>query len=1695
VSDPLGSDVQILPTPSNLAESFLQAEPEEEKEELQAAISSHSHVLQKPSSFTDEEDEELGLGSASLSLPSFVAAFLKGVADRLQLKIRDVAVRLDMELKQDGPAKRQPEDKPDLVAGLLSVREIDVHGVSEFTAGPDESLPFREGKRMVSIDGINIGLVADPVVFSNYSRFTAPASPTTTMQSKESHPSSRAPSPQPLDSSGFNPGIAMTQSTIFESSIQSSRGSVSDHGMEESVISHGGRFSDADSEPESRYDRYLDDSQIFGDDPFQDNPGYLDSVIDTQFHDFDGGLSASTQLQRHPTAENDDRVSHQSLPLWSSGILAGHEDVEHAERGSMPSESTHWSQAYESTPGSQVDLEANAPAHSTLYPDDSEDPFIPQLGASQHLSQAFAPPSESGSAASGSATPDAELTESKYFSHDEAQSLYMSAISKGDGGSFIPNMPGAWDSFAHSKPSASSSEKLTERTDPTENTQSGQEGLDDASDSTPKLTGQSNSYFGDHQSLESSQAQSMSASTDKASSPSSPTLHRMSEMRKPMLSLDKVLVWLPSTPEETSTSDHASPKMDKADSDPKEPESGLNESIVGESMFASKAYASTRFPRGPSKSHVFAETDRTEKQQHTPGSMPQQIEVEVSTVAIHFDIATGWLLCKACQRVTQMVPQEGRPKKQSPSDQPARSVSLHLVVHQLSVKFIEHVAGYSHSPENAGTPLPPPYHSMEDIVLQMAASGLIARVLADGKRTNLTFDLSKFKLGLASDDLISFNESLKMRESTRDIMTPTPVDISLSLSKSSDSAKIDISTLPLHLNLNMQQLEEVLGWMGGLSTILELGSSISSAATTKGGPKPPKKRPRGVHFETPNPAPAKSNTVSIPWKANARVGGIVLDVVGDTHYLKLSTSAVKVVSRFEGIGVQIDKVELAGPLPLDDSSDAPAMIALDNVRVELLSVPKENDIDRLLALITPSKDKYDDDDDIMLDTLIRQRRQGSVLRTRVEAMDIFVSNPSGLAPLSSLAVEMSRLSNVTKYLPEDDRPGILTLTKICEFDVNVQIGGEVGNMKAHLMDSEAAWISMPSLIATKIESMTVIRQTKNSNEELIGEAICPSAQKTQQPMFMARFIPDEMDPTFKIKLHRLRVEYTTASIVALLGLDRNTTGGELAGEMADSIANLAEHSGRVEDPLTFAASASDTSGASPKPTKLAVVLRDCVLGLNPRNSPSKGVVVLTNAKFGGILNGEESSEATLDIRKSSIMIIDDVANDGYTDNLRPRTSAVVQSNQVQEYICRGYVPVSTISSATVIVKMMKLAEDGTKSLDVELRPDLLILETCADSTQTLINILNGLQPPTPPSVAVKYRTEVMPLEDMLASFSGDAFPADPSLPSEFESELEPVVEEQSSEDPLSNELEYVSDFDPRSEGIEAIRSSEDNDLLGSFHSQYQVSSSIAELDFQEDHFAKQSAVGGTAHRWDSTHNTYGLSNDTKLQRSPLRVRVRDMHIIWNLFDGYDWQRTRDTISKAVKDVETKATERRARASRMSPTAEDEEESVIGDFLFNSIYIGIPANKDPRELHREINRDIDDLTSETGSYATTTTVTGATSRQGRPTSTREKKLRLHRSKHHKMTFELRGVCADLVVFPPGEEETHSSVDVRVKDLEIYDHVPTSTWKKFATYMHEAGERESGTSMVHIELLTVKPVPELAASEIVLKVRYPIIYPWM
>jgi autophagy-related protein 2 len=78
--------------------------------------------------------------------------------------------------------------------------------------------------------------------------------------------------------------------------------------------------------------------------------------------------------------------------------------------------------------------------------------------------------------------------------------------------------------------------------------------------------------------------------------------------------------------------------------------------------------------------------------------------------------------------------------------------------------------------------------------------------------------------------------------------------------------------------------------------------------------------------------------------------------------------------------------------------------------------------------------------------------------------------------------------------------------------------------------------------------------------------------------------------------------------------------------------------------------------------------------------------------------------------------------------------------------------------------------------------------------------------------------------------------------------------------------------------------------------------------------------------------------------------------------------------------------------------------------------------------------------------------------------------------------------EFLLFPPGSDEVQSSVDLKVRDMEIFDNVPTSTWRKFVTYCQDSGERQVGSDMVRLECLVVKPVPELAATEFVLKVPH-------
>lgn len=1720
-----------LPTTADLAQSFLQAEPRKEKEGLEAAIV-HSRLLDESSQLGESADEASGLGVGNaLSLPAFLADFLKGVGDRLKLKVKNVRLDLDLDLNIPSEPTREnvTTDEPEVVTIRLTVGNVDLQGITNIGSevyqsfgdteiksniSDKDSQPPHQESRRVSMDDIQVMLVSDASIFANLSRFFTPSSPVAT------HATS-------LARSGSQRLASTSRSTSTVSSeTHESVPSATTHTLTQPI----------NMSPEPPASPVTSDCERFADAEHEDDIGevlgkvYGSSLGDSRFQD--SVLADSF----YSNSEDDDKSSDPCENRSAAFQPSIAEDRDAGARMITGGCEENIQAAIGNAEKFQLDLDVpssfpTSPAKS--FESHEEDPFHASNGANQvqgGTGNLKGPDTSSQQGRShatlissdyecGSVSPFSDdLTQSKIYSHEEAESMYMSAISHASSQRINegPSIPGEWDS---SSPDTEhpSGDPISFGQDAEQNTNFRPKSV------IPKLAQKltRSPIFGDFPSPQSSehifanktassptmQTKSMlgsrvlrtADSLSQGSQNSSTRSENALIIIKRFISIDAIAIILPQGTSSTKAAS-GNPGLVPAS------EESLS-SPASTNLLRSKSYGKVRESSSHSVTKECLQKDFSNERREEPFNQPAF--VKIGNMEILGDVGLTKLTILIIQQYLEVL----NPKTIDDTDGKASEsplTNIKLSVDKISWKFLDLVKGFASSMSKAQDLAPElmPFRTNAEVLLKAAIDNLDLTFTKDESLTKTVLSLGKISFGYIAEHILSFDSGLKMRESTRDILAPIDKDLILTITRSRGSTKIDLTTLPLHIALDLRRLDETFSWFGGFSSILGLGSSMMSTVTiVNAKPGPLAKLSRGVHFETLSSSRTSQESQKPAQKITARIGSLAVILQGANCTLRLESTAMKIVSRAEGIGLQVDKLKFTGPHPRQDADEPSITANLTNIRMEYLSTPKEVDLARLLALLSPSKDKYERDDDILLDTLLRQRRQGGVVRLTIEALEGRISELEHLRLLPDMAEELKKLSTVTKYLPEDDRPGILTLGLIRNLQCDATMDPNFGVVSFASENLELAHVTLPSLTALGVNSIKVHR---NYEEELLGETL-PHSDKHEKtsPMVMARFIGNEMEPIVKVKIQNLRLEYHVSTIMAMMGLSEDTTAETIVSGLASSIATLTNRQ-QVEQLIpklsSRESSDSEKSSSGSKPVRLEISIRDSIVGLNPRNSPARGLVVLTNAQLNGALPKEDETNAVFEVKKASLMVVDNRKNIIQGNNSTRATIHNNQSNQLQDLLDSGFVSVSYISSAKITLKVVKLGSDGSKCHDIEIRDDLFVLESCADSTETLIAILNGLKPPVPPSTELKYRTEVVPVEDMLASLSGDAFAAPQGgNGGDYTSPLD-LDEGDMVDDDVPQNLEFVSSFynpDPENfqEGLAdsilddeletlasppATREIGDKILLESFQEQYQVAPGSVPLDFREDHFGTSSSVGGTAHRWNTRQNTYGLTNELKISGSPLRLRVRDVHIIWNLFDGYDWQYTRDTISKAVAEVEIKAAERFSRQDRRkSFEAEAEEESVIGDFLFNSIYIGIPANRDPKELARQVNRNLDDLTSETESYATTS-ASGSPNRQGHIPRTKGKRLRLTRSKYHKMTFELKGVSADLVVFPPDTEETQNSIDIRVQDLEIFDHVPTSTWKKFATYMHDAGERESGTSMVHLEILNVKPVPNLAASEIILKV---------
>jgi autophagy-related protein 2 len=1270
-----------------------------------------------------------------------------------------------------------------------------------------------------------------------------------------------------------------------------------------------------------------------------------------------------------------------------------------------------------------------------------------------------------------------------------SESMYMSAISAAPVASSQRHLPGGWDSSSTSSRGASS----------------------DTSGSVPEEM-ISGSILQPHPEVEdgydtprpgSRQSAVAAARPTTGAPPSLSDSNIAQKQAKVFLTIDEVTVWflLGLDKEETLEADSSAEPAADASTLSFAPSKLGEDSIFAEMPGSFSNYAhSTSSRRGGS----MVESLRRPAQSRPTPSQPTQrpskaspspnVIVDVGTVVGHVDLPTGRIMFNMLNRVLGVLadgPQPGKSTSSTDTVPNAASSTLELTVKNIGIAWLDSVL--TESMQDGSTSPRTLELKPNDALLRMHLAAVRLTSQSGAEKMRAKLQIEKFAIASLGIDIIAFHTSRpRSRRSVSNLSEQLSHDVELDYEQGTDK-RVTIVTRPVKVNFDVQQLDDALSSFGGFSGVLELGNSISShAALNSPVLTPAKSKPRGVHFGDSPPVIDTPDTPSNMPKIQIQLGEVAFLLKGRSCAVQLQTTTVRIAVRQSNVRLKVSEVQLSGPYLDAAQKGAPLLVDVQGTTVNFLYTPEEADLSRLLSLITPSKDPYENNEDILIDTFLRQRRKGSVLRVEVSGVGVRISDLEEMRAFETLGAELARLSKVTKYLPEDDRPGLLTLASVQQLDIRAAVNEKLGDVSVTAQNTSIAHVGFPALFATEVGTASL----KREDEVLIHEVVKLRPQD-QLPMIMVRMVGDELEPVVKAKLFNLCAEYRVSTIMAALGISEDGTVEDIAVGIASSVATIT----RSKSPQPISRQSSDASSPSasaPKPLQIDLLLRSCAIGLNPRNLPSKGLFVFTDAHLTG-KQAKQDYFVQLDLRKASVHAIDDIARlDEEREEPVPR-SATATSRHLQELGRLGFVSLSSISAAKILVNIAGDGKDTPQLVNVEFKNDLLVLESCADSTQTLIEVLNGLQPPTPPSTDERYRT-VVPLQEMMESFTGDAMPAQ----SEFEDE-DFMDNADLVEDEVPTNLEFVGsiynqDMPTNEDMGDSMLDQDDLDalaaspvvkergergLLESFQEQYEVNKSEDSFDFSTDYFQESDSEGkGKARKWDSKQNQYHLTNEFKAPDAPLKITVRDVNVIWNLFDGYDWPRTRAIISQAVDDVEARAEERRRK-----PREEDEEDDFVEeDFLFNSVWIGVPIKEEKGALARKINHDIDDLASETGSYATSTATrsTGATARPRSATKPGRRRLKLERSKHKKIAFSLMGVAVDLVVFPPNSGETLNSIDVRVQDFEIFDHVPTSTWKKFITCIIPPAQRELDRPMVNLNFLTVKPVTDLAASELVIRV---------
>ena len=1646
----------VIPGPETLAKSFLDQEPQPEAAKLEAELLASSASLQQSTSSSETEDNGRGYGTGGNGngiLSGFLAGFFAGVADRLELTVSNVQVTLGLKIDSSGGASDSTmrAKRASLVNLILGIEHVDVEGVTamhQSRDGPnvhiDTGQSFKIGKRLITLKGVQCRLDCDHAMFDSLFPQSKKASKT------------QSSSINTL-SNGFGSGMA---SKISEATEEPPETPTGDQFHTAPQDDDAMAFSPSMEEFQSHFQPSY--SSI--------DPGHMADVETEGSTGSSDGAGYGTHPWRHGGSLYHARGSHGNMQsaLQSFRRERGPLTQERLRRRKSPISNSSTDEPANSRSGDENELKA--PMFLT-----PEARLIDLQAESDRGSRAITPPEGN------------EMTESKFFSHDEAESLYVSVVDHNDNGSGENSVTrGAWN---RTQPISLGSNISRQEFNSLRTNKA-----DSPFDRNPKDTLHNDQHCGrnpaqgDIHSRESLIVEHTTSAQEKTGHDPEAE-QELPDDAPNELSLDlfeatSLQLWLPGlTPQLGEDTNKPRPEREKSNSGDPPPSMPGAFSIYAESAASSRGHINDSKLVVPTHS-----SHPTDSSPH--GRSGTDIEVEVEALSSLMSLQTCSLALQLMRKIQAVVLMRYSEKSHSTvkSSSPKSSkIQVRLSIREAKIALTHGAEESKSGPgfEKSDNSTSPEFF---ETLMQLHIQDLLFELQADNGSQTADLDFARVAVDGGGQRLMHFDQSATLRTSIKDTQILNGKDISLHFHQESGFPNLNITTMPLVIDLDATKLDETLDCVGGVSALFEIRSSVLTDHTTPEASlkeASPTKRPR-VRFEAkpqhPSLAQQSSSTAQM-LKINARVSGSSISLRAANQICTLQSSAIKVVVRSEGVGAQVDEVKIQSPRHYHNNRGAASQIHINNLGVKFLQTPEEQDLTRLISIVTPTKDNFEQGDgNLIVETMLRQRKNGTALRITISNVLVDIVDVAVVDESKSYLSNLGRLGSITKYLPEESRPGTLVSAQIDHVEVKAKYLPALGRLECEADKLEIVNVSAPSLLALRTKTLLL---TRNINQKMI-HPLLPQDQSGHDVMFMARLVGEDIIPTLEVQLMNTCLEYDVSILMECMDTETSPRGVDALGA---SVAALPP-----KDPNSFddrqkkgSLVSSGSSSTVFSNFKLDLAIKDCSIGLTPRQLPSKGQLVLTNARFQGKPLGHDTINFNVNIRKATLLLIDERVL--LLSQPRNETAVKFQTEQHIPYLCKqGYVTVGWISAAQLRVNSYIGKIQEGRVIDVEFDDELLVLESCADSTQTLSALFSALQPPPPPVEKLKYRTEIATVQDMMASFIGD----DPSIDQKHEN---PVRVDDTDVNADMHSLNLSSDIDQiehnpdlfidssrdssnRSSildlsqefninGLSDNQSEQDNERSGDVH--------ILPTLLPEDFYAAGA-------KWDSDRNRYAPLSHSEVVTSPFKLKITNMHIIWNLHDGYDWKKTRDTISYAVHNMEVKTEEKRNR-HRQRYDDEHEQEPVIEDFLFNSIYVGVPVNHDPRELTRQINREVDDLISETASNATATT--DATSRANRPSRLKPKKLKLERSQRHKITFELSGVSADMFIFPPGQE-TVSSTDVRIRDFEIFDHVPSSTWKKFATYMRDAGPREDKKPMMHLEICNVKPIPDLLASELVMRV---------